>query len=96
MRSGALRLGICETTIFAPTLVQRGDDPIGVERFVGDRAAEFDAFDKRGNPDCVVALSGQQDKADEIAQCINERQDFGRQAAARLSNSLALSPPFAP
>jgi hypothetical protein len=39
-----------------PTLVQGGDDPVGVERFVGDQAAEFDGFDKRGNPDCVVAL----------------------------------------
>ena len=77
-------------------LVQLRDDPVGVERLVGDEAVELDPLDERGDADGVVALTGQQDKANEIAECVGQRQDLGRQAAARLADGLALSPPFAP
>ena len=72
------------------------DDPVGVKRFVGDQSVELDALDQRRNADCVVSLTRQQDEPNEIAQRVGKRQDFGRQAAARLADSLALSPPFAP
>src|SRR3546814_4051806 len=41
-------------------------------------------------------MAGQQDEAHEIAECIGERQDLGRQAALGAADGLALSPPFAP
>ena len=76
--------------------IQLVDDPVGVKRLVGDQAVELGPLDQGRDADGVVALAGQQDEADEIAQRVGERQDFRRQAAARLANGLALSPPFAP
>lgn len=76
--------------------VQLRDDPVGVKRLIGDQSVELDALDQRGNPDRVVSLAWQKNEPDEIAQRIGERQNFGRQAAARLADSLALGPPFAP
>lgn len=76
--------------------VELGDDPVGVERFVRDEAVELDTLDERRNADGVVALAGQQDEADEIAERVGQRQDLGRQSAARLADGLALSPAFAP
>jgi hypothetical protein len=43
-----------------------------------------------------MALPRQQDKADQIAERVRERQNLGRQATLGLAYSLALSPPFAP
>ena len=53
-------------------------------------------MDQRRHADGVMALSRQQDKADEIAEGVREREDLGRQAALGLAYGLALSPPFAP
>ena len=57
------------------------DDPIRIERLVGDQAAEFDILDERGDADGVMALSGQENKADQIAERIRQGQDFGAQPA---------------
>jgi len=43
-----------------------------------------------------VRLTWQQQKADQVAKSIYQGNDFGRQAAARASYGLSLSPPFAP
>jgi hypothetical protein len=43
-----------------------------------------------------VRLTRQQQKADQVAKCVDQCNDFGRQAAARASDGLSLSPPFAP
>ena len=40
--------------------VQLGDDPVRVERLVGDQAVELDPVDQRRDADGVVALAGQQ------------------------------------
>lgn len=77
-------------------LVQLRDDPVGVKRLVGDQSVELDALDQRRDPDRVVSLIRQENKPHKVAQRIGERQDFGCQAATRLADSLALSPPFAP
>ena len=77
-------------------LVQLRDNPVGVECLVCDQSVELDALDQRRDPYRVVSLAWQKYKPDEIAQRVGERQDFGRQAATRLTDSLALSPPFAP
>ena len=81
---------------FRAALVEGFDDPVGVKRFVGDQPAEIDAFDQRRDADGVKALARHQDKTDEIAQSVGEREDLGRQPALRLAYGLALSPPFAP
>lgn len=44
----------------------------------------------------VVHRIRQQQKADQIVKCIDQGNDFGRQAAALMSDGLGLSPPFAP
>jgi hypothetical protein len=41
-------------------------------------------------------VSGQQDEADQISECVGQRQDLGRKPALGAAYSLALSPPFAP
>ena len=63
---------------------------------VGDESIKIDARDERLDADAVVTLAGQQDKARLIAQRIDERDNLGRQPAARPADGLILSPPFAP
>jgi hypothetical protein len=72
------------------------DDPIGVERLVGDRSAKAQPVDQGGDADRVVTLAWQQDEPDQTAQPIGQRQDLGGQAAPRLAYGLSFSPPFAP
>ena len=43
-----------------------------------------------------MALAGQEDEANQIAQGINQGDDLGGQTAARPPDGLILSPPFAP
>jgi len=78
------------------SLVQLVDDPVGVERCVGDQAFELDVLDQGLDTDRIVAISWQQDEADQVAECISQSQDFGGPAALGAANRLALSPPFAP
>ncbi len=77
-------------------LVQRRDDPVAVEGLVGKQGAKFDALDQRRDADRIEALPRQQNEADQIAERVGEREDFGGPAALRLAYGLALSPPFAP
>jgi hypothetical protein len=77
-------------------VVQFGAQPIHIEGFVGEQSLKVDALDQRCNTDTVVTLARHQDEARKIAQRIDQRQDFGRQAAARSTDGLILSPPFAP
>jgi hypothetical protein len=41
-----------------------------------------------------MALPRQQNEADEVAQCVDQRDNFGRQAAARASDGVLLRAPF--
>ncbi len=59
--------------VLRPAFVQLGNDPVGVERLVGDQAAELGPLDQECDTDRVVALAGQQDEVDEVAQGIGER-----------------------
>jgi hypothetical protein len=43
-----------------------------------------------------VALAGQEHEAHQVAQRIDQRDNLGGQSAARASDGLMLSPPFAP
>lgn len=78
------------------TLIQLGDDPVGIEGFIRDQRAEGDAVDQRGNADRVVALARQEMEADQITERVGEGEDFGGPATLGLAYGLALSPPFEP
>lgn len=53
-------------------------------------------FDQGWNFAQDVGLAGHQSKVDHVSNCVPERQNFGRDAAAGAAYCLALSPPFAP
>lgn len=80
----------------SPSLVQIGAKPIIVEGFVGDQRREVDVCEQRFDTDAVVALARQKDEARQIAEGVDQRDDLGRQAAARAADRLILSPPLAP
>src|SRR5215210_1553766 len=79
-----------------PARVQFGPQPIHIEGPVGQQRGQIEILDERRDPDAVVALTGQEHKAHQIAECIDERHDLGGQAAARAPDGLRLSPPLAP
>src|SRR3954447_8792860 len=58
------------------------------------KGIEADAFDERGNSHGIVALPRQQDEADEVAQGVDQGDDFARQTASRTSDGVLLSAPF--
>lgn len=77
-------------------MVEFAVDPVAVESFVREQVLKVDASDERRHADGVVAVAGQEDKPDKVAERIRQREDFGRPAAFRLADGLILSPPFAP
>src|SRR6201997_3163722 len=77
-------------------LVELSDDVVAVKGRVGDQRGELDPRDERWDANGIEALSRQQHKADEVAQCVGEGQDFGRHAAFGAADGLSLGPPFAP
>jgi len=76
--------------------VEFADDPVDVEGLVRDQAAERGGADQRRHADRVMALTGQKFETHKVSQRIGERDDPGRDPAARGAYGLALSPPFAP
>ena len=72
------------------------DDPVGIERLIGDQAAEGHSIDQGSDADCVMALAGQQNEPDQATERVGQRQDLGGRAAFGLAYGLAFSPPFAP
>ena len=77
-------------------LVKVLQEPIGIEGPVGQQRSERDIVDQGGNPLHVVRLPGQKQKAQHVAERIDQGHDLGRQPAAGASDGLMLSPPFAP
>ena len=77
-------------------LIQFSDDPVAVEGLVGKQGAKFDALNQRRDADRIEALPRQQNEADQIAERVGEREDFGGPAAFGFAYGLALSSPFAP
>ena len=78
------------------TRVQFFQEPIRIERFIRQKRAERDLPDQWRDAFHVMRLTGQQQKADQVAKRIDKGHDFCRQAAARAPDGLSLSPPFAP
>lgn len=79
-----------------PASVEFGEEPVCVERLVGQKGAEFMALDQFANTGDVVAMAWQQHKVDKVAEGIRQCQDLAGDAAARFAYGLAFSPPFAP
>ena len=71
-------------------------EPIAIEGLVGEQVCEIDAMDEWRHANGVIAVARQEYEADQIAQRIGQREDFGRPAAFRFADGLILSPPFAP
>lgn len=63
-------------------LVQGRAQGIVVEGLVGKKCCEFNAINQRIDADAVMALAGKKDKADEIAECVDEGNDLGCQSTA--------------
>lgn len=70
-------------------LVEFGCERVAVENFVCDRAAKGDMLDERRNPDAVVAMTRQQNKAHQIAERVRERDNLGAQVPLGAANGLA-------
>lgn len=71
-------------------------EPVGIEGFIVKQRLKRHTIDQRPDPHDVVALAWHQDKAQQVAEGIDQRHDFGRQSAFRAPDSLILSPPLAP
>jgi hypothetical protein len=83
-------------TANAPRSFKFSTQRVVVERLVGDKGCKIDVLDQRLDANTVVPLTRQQDKACQIAQSINQKDDLRCQPAARTAYGLTLSPPFAP
>ena len=77
-------------------LVEVGYDGIAIEGLVGDEAVKGETVDERSDADRIETMAGHENEADEIAEGVGQRQNFGRHAAFGPADSLALRPPFAP
>ena len=54
--------------------------PIAIEGLVGEQIIEFNTVDEWWHTDSVIAVALQENEADQIAQRISQREDFGRPA----------------
>jgi len=72
------------------------DDPVRIERLVGDETADGKTFEQRSDAERIVALAGQALEADRIARGVGRRDDLGGPSAARGADGLIVSPPSAP
>lgn len=73
-----------------------GEDGVAVEGLVSDQAAKGDAVEQWWDAHRVEAVARHEAEADQIAQRVGKREDFGRHAAFGAADGLALRPPFAP
>ncbi len=71
-------------------------EPVGIEGPVGQQMVSREILDQLLHPSQIVCLSRQQPEIDRVSKSICQRQYLGRDAAARASYGLALSPPLAP
>ena len=76
--------------------IELGEEPIGVERLVGQQRIEMHASDQRRDAFDVMRLTRQQEKIEQVSLGVDERNDLGCQSAPRAPDGLMLSPPFEP
>ena len=94
--TGLTTLGMRRDDDGCAALIHRLDDPVGIERLVGNQGSKGDPLDERRDPDRIVTLTRQKGEAHQIAQCVGQGHDLGAPAAPGLADGLAFSPPFAP
>ena len=70
------------------SIVEGGNEGVGVESLVGDQSAGRDGFDQRFGTSEIVILAGAEHHLDGIAEGIDERVNFGRQSAAGSADGL--------
>ena len=74
-------------------LVEVGNDRIAVEGLVGDEAVKGETVDERRDAHRIETMAGHENEADQVAERVGQRQNFGRHAAFGTADGLALSPP---
>ena len=74
----------------------RRPEVIGIVGRVGDDDIGVHALDERPGLRGITGLAGGQDEAYRASQASHGEMDLGGQAAARASDGLIASPPFAP
>src|SRR5208337_617918 len=70
------------------SIVEGGDEGVGVEGLVGDQSAGRDGFDQRFGTSEIVILARAEHHLDGIAEGIDERVNLGRQSAAGSADGL--------
>jgi len=70
------------------SIVEGGDEGVGVERLVGDQSARIDGSDQRFCASQIVILARAEHHLDRIAEGVDERVDLGGQSAAGSANGL--------
>ena len=70
------------------SIVEGGDEGVGVEGLVGDQSAGVDGFDERFSARQIVVLARAEHHFDRIAKGIDERVNFGGQSAAGSADGL--------
>ncbi len=74
---GSFAIRLCRDDGEGAAVVQGGPQGVVVEGLVSDQSVEIKARDERFNTNTVVTLAGEQDKARQIAQGVNQRNDLG-------------------
>ena len=70
------------------SIVEGGNEGVGVEGLVGDQSAGRDSFDQRFGASEIVILAGAEHHLDRIAESVDERVNLGRQSAAGSADGL--------
>ena len=70
------------------SIVEDGDEGVGVERLVGDQSAGIDGFDERLSASQIVILARAEHHLDRIAEGVDERVNLGGQPAAGSADRL--------
>ena len=90
------REGLLGMTASAPLRGDGEPEVIGVISSIGDDDIGGHTVDERSGLRGVTGLAGGQGEANRTSQAANGEVDLGGQAAARASDGLIVSPPFAP
>ena len=70
------------------SIVEGGDEGVGVERLVGDQSAGIDGFDERFSASQIVILARAEHHLDRIAEGVDDRMNLGGQSAAGSADGL--------
>ncbi len=96
VRDLLLAIGFGGNDRLRAALVEVQSQGIVVEGLVSEQSTEVEVLQDRLGANAVVALAGQQGKADQVSQRIDHGQDLGGQPTSGTADGLILSPPFAP